>query len=186
MYRPISEFNALMDQLLKKNVTIHHPLTTFIESKKNILIAANTEIMPNVFLSNVKIGSHCTIGPSVEITDTTIGSDNYIGFTTQIKRSELGNNCNIKHHCYIGDATIGNYVNIAAGVITANYDGKKKHQTIIENEVFIGCNVNLIAPIVVKYKSFIAAGSTIPSNCNIPKSHLIIARSRDMIKKRIK
>ena len=93
----------------------------------------------------------------------------------KLKIQKIGNNVSIAHLSYVGDSEIGNNVNIGAGTITCNYDGKKKHKTIIKDNVFIGSNTSLIAPIVIESKSRIGAGSVITKN--IPKNSLAIERS---------
>ncbi|MNH23012.1 Bifunctional protein GlmU [compost metagenome] len=99
-----------------------------------------------------------------------------IGNFVEVKKSKLGNDSKVSHLSYIGDAEIGNNVNIGCGSITVNYDGKNKFQTIIEDDVFVGCNTNLVAPVKVGKGSFIAAGSTITKE--VPEDALAIARAR--------
>jgi len=93
-----------------------------------------------------------------------------------VKKSKLGNDTKVSHLSYIGDAEIGSNVNIGCGSITVNYDGKNKFKTIIEDDVFVGCNTNLVAPVKVGKGSFIAAGSTITKE--VPEDALAIARAR--------
>src|SRR5699024_9014539 len=83
---------------------------------------------------------------------------------------------NVSHLSYIGDAEIGRYVNVGCGAITVNYDGRKKHKTVVEDDSFIGCNSNLIAPVTVKEGSFVAAGSTITED--VPNGALAIGRAK--------
>ena len=116
------------------------------------------------------------IGPSARLRPKTkIGKKSKIGNFVEIKNSKIGNNVSIAHLSYVGDSEIGNNVNIGAGTITCNYDGKKKHKTIIKDNVFIGSNTSLIAPVVIESKSRIGAGSVITKN--IPKNSLAIERS---------
>lgn len=107
---------------------------------------------------------------------TIIGKGVRIGNFVEIKNSQIGNGSKIAHHAYIGDTQMGRNVNIGAGVIVCNFDGRQKHQTIIGDNVFVGSNVNLIAPIKLEDNSFIAAGSTI--NKDVPSGMLGIARAR--------
>ena len=107
---------------------------------------------------------------------TIIGTNVKVGNFVEIKNSQIGPNSKIAHHAYIGDARVGSGVNIGAGVIVCNFDGREKHRTIIGDNVFIGSNVNLIAPITLEDNSFVAAGSTI--NKNVPAGMLAIARAR--------
>ncbi len=106
---------------------------------------------------------------------TKIGRKSKIGNFVEIKNSNIGNNVSIAHLSYVGDAEVGNNVNIGAGTITCNYDGNKKHKTIIKDNVFIGSNSSLIAPVVIESKSRVGAGSVITKN--IPKNSLAIERS---------
>lgn len=175
----------LLNKLIKSGVTIVDPEAAYVEGE--IKIGKGTKIFPNTFLDSVKIGKNCAIGPVAQIIKSKIGDNNIVGFTAQIKRSTIGKGCHFHHHCYIGDTKMGNDVNIAAGVITCNYDGKEKYKTIIGDNVFIGSNVCLIAPLIVGKGSYIAAGSTIKANTKTGKDSLIICREKDLIiKKRIK
>ena len=107
---------------------------------------------------------------------TIIGKNSRIGNFVEIKNSIIGQGSKIAHHAYIGDTEIGQDVNIGAGVIVCNYDGEKKHKTIIQDGAFIGSNVNLIAPVTIEARAFVAAGSTI--NKDVPSGMLGIARAR--------
>ena len=98
----------------------------------------------------------------------------------EIKNTKIKDHTSAAHHAYLGDAEIGSNVTIGCGTITVNFDGKEKHKTIIEDECFIGCNVNLIAPITIKKGSLVAAGSTI--TVDVPEESLAIARERETIK----
>ncbi len=93
-----------------------------------------------------------------------------------MKKTTLGEGSKASHLTYLGDATIGTDVNIGCGTITVNYDGKNKYQTIIEDNAFVGCNANLIAPVTVGKNSFVAAGSTVTND--VPENALAIGRSR--------
>lgn len=93
-----------------------------------------------------------------------------------MKKSTLGNHSKVSHLSYIGDAEVGSNVNIGCGSITVNYDGKNKFKTVIEDNVFVGCNSNLVAPVKIGAGSFIAAGSTITKE--VPEDALAIARAR--------
>ena len=147
---------------------------------KNIYLADNATIA-----GEVKFGDDCSvwfsavvrgdvnsiqIGHKVNVQDGAV-----IHCTYQKAKTIIGNNVSIAHLSYVGDSEIGNNVNIGAGTITCNYDGKKKHKTIIKDNVFIGSNTSLIAPVVIESKSRIGAGSVITKN--IPKNSLAIERS---------
>lgn len=174
--------------VIEENVTIHP--NTYITGnsviKKGAQIGPNTEIFNSyigedvfcrhslVFNSTVQDGS--TVGPFAHLRDgANIGPKNRIGNFVEVKKSSTGFNTKASHLAYIGDAEIGDKVNFGCGAITVNYDGKNKYKTMIGNNVFIGCNANLIAPIEINDDSFIAAGSTL--NKNVPKGSLAIARA---------
>lgn len=149
-------------------------------------------------ISNCRIGSRSTILESCVLQDSTIGEDVKvgpfarlrmgvtledtvrIGNFVEIKHSRLGREAKAGHLAYLGDADIGSNVNIGAGVITANYDGKKKSETRIGDDAFIGTNSTLVAPVVVQPGGFVAAGSTITED--VPSDALAIARGRQVIK----
>ena len=160
------------DAKIEPNVVIESNVTI----KSNTSIKKNTVIRSNSYLEGVKIHEGCSIGPSARIRPlSTIGKNTKVGNFVEIKNSKIGNKVSIAHLSYVGDSEVGNNVNIGAGAITCNYDGKKKHKTIIKNNVFIGSNSSLIAPILIEAKSTIAAGSVITKN--VPRKSLAIERS---------
>ena len=127
------------------------------------------------------IGDETSIGPFAYIRPgTEVGKKVKIGDFVELKNSTIGDKTKIPHLTYIGDATIGRNTNIGCGVITVNYNGKVKNRTVVGNNAFVGCNVNLIAPVEVKDNSYIAAGSTITDD--VPEYSLAIARERQVIK----
>lgn len=154
-------------------------------------IGPNTRIIAGIIGNSVKIsnsvvlessiGDEAQIGPFAYIRPgSAIGKKVKIGDFVEVKKSVIGNRTKIPHLAYIGDAEIGSNTNIGCGVITVNYDGKIKHKTIVGNNSFVGCNVNLVAPVRVDDNSYIAAGSTITDD--VPGYCLAIARSRQVIK----
>ncbi|WML29484.1 bifunctional UDP-N-acetylglucosamine diphosphorylase/glucosamine-1-phosphate N-acetyltransferase GlmU [Neobacillus sp. OS1-32] len=123
------------------------------------------------------IGSRVNIGPFAHIRpDSNIYDDVKIGNFVEIKKSVFGQGSKASHLSYIGDAEVGSGVNIGCGSITVNYDGKNKYLTKIEDDVFIGCNSNLVAPVTIGKGAYVAAGSTITKN--VPGNALSIARAR--------
>ncbi|MGY4691886.1 bifunctional UDP-N-acetylglucosamine diphosphorylase/glucosamine-1-phosphate N-acetyltransferase GlmU [Salibacterium sp. K-3] len=120
---------------------------------------------------SVKIGPYAHIRPESELDD-----DVKIGNFVEVKKSSLGNGSKASHLSYVGDADIGERVNLGCGSITVNYDGTSKFLTTIEDDVFVGCNANLVAPVKVEKGSYVAAGSTITED--VPEQSLSIARSR--------
>ncbi|CAM5213346.1 Bifunctional protein GlmU OS=Ureibacillus acetophenoni OX=614649 GN=glmU PE=3 SV=1 [Ureibacillus acetophenoni] len=139
-------------------------------------IGDRTTVFNSVVL-NSSVGEDTAIGPFAHIRpDSNLGNHVKIGNFVEVKKSTLGNDTKVSHLSYIGDAEVGNDVNIGCGSITVNYDGKNKYKTIIEDNVFVGCNSNLVAPVKIGEGSFIAAGSTITKE--VPKDALAIARAR--------
>lgn len=123
------------------------------------------------------VGDHTTVGPYAYIRpESTIGKHVKIGDFVEVKKSVIGDNTKISHLTYVGDGEVGSNVNLGCGVVFVNYDGKNKHKTIVEDDVFVGCNVNLVAPVTVKSGAYIAAGSTITDE--VPEKNLAIARCR--------
>lgn len=174
--------------VIEENVIIHP--NTYITGnsviKKGASIGPNTEIHDSVIgekvvckhslVYNSTVDESTTVGPFAHLRDGAhIGAHNRIGNFVEVKKSTTQENTKASHLAYIGDATVGKNVNFGCGSITVNYDGKNKYQTTIGDDVFIGCNVNLIAPIHVDDNSLIAAGSTL--NKNVPKGSLAIARA---------
>ena len=109
---------------------------------------------------------------------TTLENNIHIGNFVEIKNSDIGENSKVNHLSYIGDSDIGKNVNVGAGTITCNYDGVNKHRTIIEDEVFIGSNSQLVAPVKIGKGSTVGAGSTITKD--IPEQQLAISRSKQI------
>ena len=142
----------------------------------NSEIGNGTTIHSSVVL-NSTVGHETAVGPFAHLRpDSTLGDHVKIGNFVEVKKSTLGDNTKVSHLSYIGDAEIGQNVNIGCGSITVNYDGKNKFKTTIEDDVFVGCNSNLVAPITIGAGSFIAAGSTITKE--VPGDALAIARAR--------
>ena len=149
---------------------------------KDSIINNQTEIKPYSIVEDSSIGKNCSIGPFARIRPNCLLEDNVgIGNFVEVKSSLIKKNTKANHLTYIGDSEIGKNVNVGAGVITCNYDGKNKHKTIIKDNVFIGSDSQLIAPIIVEEGVTIAAGSTITDNSE--KDSLLIARSRQLEKK---
>ncbi|MET4562260.1 bifunctional UDP-N-acetylglucosamine diphosphorylase/glucosamine-1-phosphate N-acetyltransferase GlmU [Lysinibacillus parviboronicapiens] len=148
------------------------PNTQIIDSR----VGDRTSVHSSVVRESA-IAEDTAIGPFANIRPLSdIGSHVKIGNFVEVKKSKLGNDTKVSHLSYIGDAEIGSNVNIGCGSITVNYDGKNKFQTIIEDDVFVGCNTNLVAPVKIGKGSFIAAGSTITKE--VPEDALAIARAR--------
>lgn len=129
---------------------------------KNVCVAAGTRIEPFSFLEEAAIGERCRIGPYARIRPgTRLAEDVHIGNFVEVKASEIAAGSKANHLAYIGDTSIGRNVNVGAGTITCNYDGANKHRTVIEDDVFIGSDTQLVAPVTVRRGATIGAGSTI-------------------------
>ncbi|CQR47485.1 Bifunctional protein GlmU [Paraliobacillus sp. PM-2] len=146
----------------------------------NCLIGENTIIKQSV-ATDSEIGNHVNIGPFAHIRpQTAIGDEVKIGNFVEVKKAQIDDKSKVSHLSYIGDAEIGKDVNVGCGTITVNYDGKNKYLTKIEDNAFIGCNANLIAPVTIGEGALVAAGSTI--NKDVPADALSIARSKQVNK----
>lgn len=144
---------------------------------ENVSIAAGTHVAAFSHLVEAKIGNHCKIGPYARIRPgTELQEAVHIGNFVEVKNSAIGLGSKVNHLSYVGDTTIGKNVNVGAGTITCNYDGANKHRTIIEDDVFIGSDTQLIAPVTVSKGATIGAGSTITRDA--PPGELTLARAK--------
>lgn len=144
------------------------------------IINDNTAVTSGIIL-NSRIGAGCTVGPFAYVRPgSQIGNGARVGDFVEIKNSVIGDGTKISHLTYVGDSDVGGGVNFGCGTVTVNYDGIKKHRTVIGDNVFIGCNTNLVAPVTVGDNAFIAAGSTITEE--IPPESFAIARQRQTTK----
>jgi bifunctional UDP-N-acetylglucosamine pyrophosphorylase / glucosamine-1-phosphate N-acetyltransferase len=147
----------------------------------NSVIGPEVEILDSCLITDSEVGQGTTMGPCAHLrANTTIGRKCRVGNFVEIKKSTLGDGSKAAHLAYLGNATIGRNVNVGAGVITCNYDGVRKHATIIEDEAFIGTDSQLVAPVRVGRGAYVAAGSCITED--VPPGALGIARSRQAIK----
>ncbi|MCX7749076.1 MAG: bifunctional UDP-N-acetylglucosamine diphosphorylase/glucosamine-1-phosphate N-acetyltransferase GlmU [Clostridia bacterium] len=152
------------------------PNSRIVSSKIGDGVAVHQSvIMQSSVDNNTSVGPFAYIRP-----DSIIGKNVKIGDFVEVKKSVIGDDTKISHLTYVGDAEIGKNVNLGCGVVVVNYDGKKKSKTVVENNAFIGCNVNLVSPVTVKENAYIAAGSTITEE--VPENALAIARSRQVVK----
>ena len=187
--------NSLRTKFLKSKVNMIAPETIYFS--KDTKIGKNVTIEPYVVIgSKVKIGNNviiksfshlenCKIENKVEIgpyarirPGTTLKEGSKIGNFVEIKKSTLGKKSKVNHLTYIGDTSIGKSVNVGAGTITCNYDGIKKYKTRIKDNVFIGSNSSLVAPITLAENSIVGAGSVITRN--VSKKSLALTRSQQL------
>ena len=159
------------DTKIGKNVTIE----PFVVFGTNVKIGNNVIIKSFSHLENCKIESKVEIGPYARIRPNTILKEgSKIGNFVEIKKSTIGKKTKVNHLTYIGDTKIGKNVNVGAGTITCNYDGIKKSKTMIKDNVFIGSNTSLVAPVTLNQNSVIGAGSVITKN--VKKKSLALTR----------
>ena len=143
---------------------------------RDSVIGNNCRLDQAIVLESV-MGDGCAIGPFAYIRPgCRLGDRVKIGDFVEIKKTSVGEGSKLPHHSYIGDAVVGAGVNIGAGTITCNYDGVNKYQTIIGDGVFVGSNSNLVAPVNLGRRAYVAAGSTI--TCDVPEESLGLARER--------
>ena len=171
----------LRNQAMKMGVTIKSPETVFLSEDtkfgKNVIInpyvvigektkiGNNVQILPFTHIEIATLEANVNVGPFSRIRPgTVLSKGSRIGNFVEVKKSKIGKNSKINHLSYVGDATIGNNVNIGAGTITCNYDGKKKNKTKILDGAFIGSNTSLIAPIKIGRKAVVGAGSALTKN----------------------
>ena len=173
------EANVIFEGNVKLGDKVQIKSNTII---KNSVISSGTEVKPYTIIEDSLVGKNCNIGPFARIRpNCTLEESVGIGNFVEVKASNIKKNTKANHLTYLGDSDIGENVNVGAGVITCNYDGVNKHKTVIKDNVFIGSDSQLIAPIIVEEGVTIAAGSTITDNSE--KDSLLIARSRQQEKK---
>ena len=163
------------DTKIGKNVIIE----PYVVIGSKVKIGNNVIIKSFSHLENCKIENKVEIGPYARIRPgTTLKEGSKIGNFVEIKKSTLGKKSKVNHLTYIGDTSIGKSVNVGAGTITCNYDGIKKNKTRIKDNVFIGSNSSLVAPITLAENSIVGAGSVITRN--VSKKSLALTRSQQL------
>jgi len=169
------------DTKIGKNVIIE----PYVVIGKKVKIGNNVTIKSFSHLESCKIESKVEIGPYARIRPNTILKEgSKIGNFVEVKKSTVGKKSKVNHLSYIGDSDIGKSVNIGAGTITCNYDGVKKSKTKIKDNVFIGSNSSLIAPVTINKKSIVGAGSVITKN--VKEKSLALTRSKQTVVKNYK
>ncbi len=147
-----------------ENCTLENDVEVRSSTMVDSSVGAHTKVGPYAYLRpNSKIGQHVKVGDFVEV-----------------KNSTIGNHSKVSHLAYIGDGDVGENVNIGCGVVFVNYDGKNKNRTKVEDGAFVGCNVNLIAPVTVEKNAYVAAGSTVTED--VQEKALAVARARQVNK----
>jgi len=160
------------DTKFGKNITIE----PYVVIGKGVKIGNNVKILSFSYIEKTKIGNNVTIGPFARLRPETVLEDNTrIGNFVEIKKSKIGKNSKINHLSYVGDTKLGKNVNIGAGTITCNYNGKNKYKTNILDNVFVGSNTALVAPVKIGKNSIVGAGSTITKN--VKANSLVLSRA---------
>lgn len=175
----LAKANAIMrmrinENLMKAGVTIVDPDSTFISYSAKI--GRDTTIYPfTVIASGVKIGKRCLVGPFVHLREGTyLQDDAVLGNFLEIVRSRISSKALIKHFGYLGDAKVGRAVNVGAGCVTANFDGKNKNVTVIKDRAFIGSDTVLVAPVKIGRAAKTGAGSVVVKNQNVPDGAVVV------------
>lgn len=179
-----------------KGVTIQNPSTVLIDKKsrlgKDVVIEQGSQIVDceigdgthvkqGSYLTESKIGKDCTVGPFAHLRPGSVLRNKVkIGNFVEVKKSELKDGAKASHLSYIGDAEIGENSNLGCGFITCNYDGKNKHRTTIERDVFVGSDSQVIAPLTIGEGSYVASGSTVTKS--VPADSLVFSRGRQTTK----
>lgn len=146
---------------------------------KNCHVAEGAVIAPFCHVEDATVGPDCRIGPHARLRPgTVLGRDVHIGNFVEVKNSVIGEHSKANHLAYLGDATIGQRVNVGAGTITCNYDGANKFRTVIEDDVFIGSDTQLVAPVTVGRGATLGAGTTLTKDA--PSDQLTISRARQL------
>lgn len=164
---------------------MENEINSTVELKGYNLIENSTINKGSVVISshifNSEVGKNCKIGPNAHLRpNCKIGDNCRIGNFVEIKNSTIGEGTKISHLTYVGDAVVGKNCNIGCGVVFVNYNGKEKNKIVVGDNVFIGCNCNLIAPLNIPNNVYIAAGTTVTSDLN--EFDFVIGRSKQEIK----
>ena len=185
----------LRNKAMKMGVTLKSPETVFLSKDtkfgKNVVInpyvvigkktkiGNNVEILSFTHIENATLEDDVNVGPFSRVRPGSfLSKGSRVGNFVEVKKSKIGKNTKINHLSYVGDAIIGKNVNIGAGTITCNYDGKKKNKTKISDGAFIGSNTSLVAPVKIGRKSIVGAGSAITKN--VKNKSLSLTRSKQV------
>ena len=191
----------LRNHVMKMGVTLKSPETVFLSNDtkfgKNVVInpyvvigkktkiGNNVEILPFTHIENATLEDNVNVGPFSRVRPGSfLSKGSRVGNFVEVKKSKIGKNSKINHLSYVGDAIIGKDVNIGAGTITCNYDGKKKNKTKILDGAFIGSNTALVAPIKIGKKSVVGAGSALTKN--VKNKSLALTRANQIEVKNFK
>ena len=176
----------ILRDFMLKGVTILDPETTYIDA--SVKIGRDTTIRPFTMIEqDVRIGDRCLIGPFCRLRpQTQIGNNVEIGNFTEISRTQVGDQSFVKHFSFLGDAQVGRRVNIGAGVVTANFDGKDKHLTRIGDDTFIGSDSILVAPLKIGRRAKTGAGSVVLGKQSVPDGSVAVGVPARILSRRNK
>jgi bifunctional UDP-N-acetylglucosamine pyrophosphorylase/glucosamine-1-phosphate N-acetyltransferase len=147
----------------------------------DVVVGAEAVILDHCLLRECVVGAGASVGPSAHVRPATeIGARAKVGNFVELKKTRLGEGSKAPHLSYLGDSTIGAGVNVGAGTITCNYDGRDKHPTQIEDGVFVGSNSTLVAPLTIRQGAYVAAGSVVTKE--VPAESLVLGRARQVVK----
>ncbi len=167
--------NIVISSKIGKGSVIEH-----FNQISNSVVGEDCVVNSSVIESS-NIGNGVSVGPFARIRPNSVVGDNCrIGNFVELKNCTIGEGTKVSHLAYVGDVVIGKKCNIGCGVIFANYDGRKKSKTVVGNNVFVGSNTNIIAPVTIGDNVYICAGSTITHD--IPSGSFVIGRSKEIIK----
>lgn len=180
------EIHCAQDVVIDCNVILEGKINIGTGSKigagtilKNVTIGENVEILPYCVIEDSIIGNNCKIGPLARVRPGCVIKNNVeLGNFIELKKTQMGDNSKAHHHGYLGDSIIGENVNVGAGVITCNYDGANKYQTIIKDGAFIGSDSQLVAPVTINENAYIGSGSTITKDA--PANKLTLGRAKQV------
>jgi len=145
---------------------------------RNVSLGAGTHVESHSVLDSMKAGRDCRIGPFARVRpDSVLDDEVHVGNFVEVKKTAIGKGSKANHLAYLGDGTVGAGVNVGAGTIFCNYDGANKHQTVLEDDVFIGSDTQLVAPVTVGRGATVAAGSTITKD--VPAGGLAVCRAKE-------
>ena len=167
----------------KAGVTILNPTQTFIA--KGVRIGRDTVVHPFTWIeSGVVIGRKCEIGPFAKIrSGSKIADEVALGSFVEVVRSKVGSKTFVKHLSYLGDAEVGRQVNVGAGTVIANFDGRKKHKTIVRDRVLLGCNTVLVAPVTVGQGAKTGAGAVVRAHHSVPAGKTVVGVPAQVLRK---
>jgi bifunctional UDP-N-acetylglucosamine pyrophosphorylase/glucosamine-1-phosphate N-acetyltransferase len=172
----------IVEALWASGVSVFEPVC--IEAGVNI--GRDTIVHPHsVIRAGVQIGERCEIGPFAHLRQgTVVGKDCKVGAFVETKNAKIGDESKAGHLAYLGDVTLGKHVNVGAGTIVANYDGKKKHKTQIGDKAFIGCGTVLVAPVKVGKNAQTGANTVVPKNKDVPDDTIVVGIPARVLKKK--